>query len=55
MFFTVVNPMFSDHYRERDYDVTKRRIAVYKHNWKIHQNKVYWCNLRVAQSKGMQF
>ena len=21
--------------------------------WKIHQNAVYWCNLRVAQSKGV--
>ena len=31
--FTAVNQMFVDHYRERDYDVTKPRIAVYKHNW----------------------
>ena len=22
---------------------------------KVHQNTVYWCNLRVAQSKGLQF
>ena len=55
MFFTAVNPMFIDHYRERDYDVTKPRIAVYKHTWKIHQNTVHWCNLRVAQSKGLHF
>ena len=46
--------MFTDHLRDRDYDVTKPRLAVYKHNWKIHQNTVYWCNLRVAQSKGLQ-
>ena len=52
VFFTAVNPMFMDHYREKDYDVTKPRIAVYKHTWKIHHNTVYWCNLRVAQSKG---
>ena len=44
-----------DYYRERDCDVTKPRIAVYKHNWKMHQNTVYLCNLRVAQSKGLQF
>ena len=50
VFFTAVNPMFIDHFRERDYDVTKPRIAVYKHNWKIHQN-----TMRVAQSKGLQF
>ena len=35
--------------------MTKPRIAVYKHNWKMHQNTVYWCNLRVAQSKGLLF
>ena len=33
MFCTAVNPMFIDHYRERDYGVTKPRIAVYKLNW----------------------
>ena len=55
MFFTAVDPMFIDHYRDRDYDVTKPRIAEYKHNWKVHQNIVYWCKLRVAQSKGLQF
>ena len=35
--------------------MTKPRIAVCKQNWKIHQNTVYWSNLRVAQSKGLQF
>ena len=39
VFFTAVNPVFTDHYRERDYDVTKPRIAVYKHNWKY--NKIH--------------
>ena len=38
--FTAVNPMFIDHYREKDYDVTQPRIAVYKNNWKVHQNSV---------------
>ena len=55
VFFTAVNPTFIDHYRERDYDVTKPKIAVYKLNWKTHQNTVYWCNWRVAHSKGLQF
>ena len=36
VFCTAVNPMYIDHDRERDYDVTKPRIAVYKHIWKIH-------------------
>ena len=35
--------------------MTKLRIAVYRQNWYIHQNIVYWCNLRVAQRKGLQF
>ena len=34
MFFTAANPMFIDHYRERDHDVTKPRIAVYRNNRK---------------------
>ena len=55
VFFTAVNTMFIDHYREKDYEVTKPRIAVYKHKWKIHQNTVYWCHLTVGQSKGLQF
>ena len=54
VFFAAVNPMYIDHYREKDYDVTKPRLAVYKHHWKIHPNTVYWCNLRVAQSKELQ-
>ena len=53
VFFTAVNQMYIDHYRERDYDVTKPRIGVYI--GKMYQNTVYWCNLRVAQSKGLQF
>ena len=48
VFFTAVNPMFIDHYREKDYDVTKPRIAVYKNDWTVQQNRVCWCNLRVA-------
>ena len=29
--FTAVNPLFIDHYRKKDHNVTKPRIAVYKH------------------------
>ena len=55
VFFTAVYPMYIDHCRERDYDLTKPMIAVYKHKRKIHQNTAYLCNLRVVQSKGLQF
>ena len=47
--------MFVDQHKEVEYDLTKPRIAVYKSNWKIHQNAVSWCHMRVAQSKGLQF
>ena len=40
VFFTTVNPMFAHLHKQRDYDVTKPRTAVYKPNWKIHQNTV---------------
>ena len=43
--------LFIDHYREGDYAVTKPRIAVHKHNWKIHQHSVFWFNLRVGIEK----
>ena len=55
VFSTAVNSMVIDHARERGYDVTKPRNAVYKHNWKIHQNTGYWCNLRTVESEGLQF
>ena len=35
--------------------MTQPRIAVFKNNWKRHQNTVYGCNMRVAQSQGLQF
>ena len=35
--------------------MTRPRIAVHKNIWKIHQDTIYSCNLRVAQSKGLQF
>ena len=52
VFFTAVDPIFIDHHRDKDYDVTQPRIAVHKHNWKIHQNTIYLCAVRVAQSNG---
>ena len=35
-------------------DLTKPRIAPYKNTWKRLQNKVFWCNLKLAQEKGLQ-
>ena len=33
----------------------KTKIEMCKQSWKIQQNTVYWCNLRVTQSKVLQF
>ena len=46
---------YTNLHKQRDYDVTKPRIPVYKQIWKMHQNTVYWSNLRVAQKKGLTF
>ena len=55
VFFTDVNPMVPHLHKPRDCDVTKPRVAVYRQNWKIHQNTVYWINFRAAQKKGLTF
>ena len=55
VFFTAVNPMCVDQHEEVGYDLNNTRIAAYKKTWNIHQNTVYWCNLKVAQKKGLQF
>ena len=53
--FTTVNPMSVDQHEEVDYDLKKPRIAVYKNTWKNYQHTENWCNLKVAQKKGLQF
>ena len=35
-------------------DLTKPRIAPYKHTWKRLQSTVIWCSLKLAQEKGLQ-
>ena len=36
-------------------DLSQARIAPYKNTWKIFQNAVFWCNLKLAQQRGLQF
>ena len=36
-------------------DLDKPRIAPYKHIWRSHHNTVFWCNLQLAQRKGLRF
>ena len=54
VFFTAVNPMYTCQYQEDfQYDLDKPRTALYKNT--TQQNSVYWCNLTVTQTKGLQF
>ena len=56
VFFTAVNPMYTSQDQEEvQYDPDKPRIAVYRKDWRIHQNTVYWCDVKLAQRKGLQF
>ena len=56
VFFTTVKPV-DDEYGmgETPRDLTKPRIAPNKNTWKRLQNTVLWCNLKLAQEKGLQF
>ena len=56
VFFTTVNLMEDVHgIGEYPCDLTKPRIAPYKNAWTRIQNTVCWCNLKLAQEKGLQF
>ena len=56
VFFTVVNPMDNqDGLEETFCDLSKARIAPYKNTWKHFQDTVFWCNLKLAQQRGLQF
>ena len=56
VFFTVVNPMDNqDGLVETPCDLSQARIAPYKNTWKRFQNTVCWCNLKLAQQRGLQF
>ena len=36
-------------------NLSKARIAPYKNTWKHFQDTVFWCNLKLAQQRGLQF
>ena len=56
MFFTVVNPMDNpDGLGDTLCDLSQARIAPYKNTWKHFQDTAFWCNLKLAQQRGLQF
>ena len=56
VFFTVVNPMDNqDGFGKTLCNLSKARIALYKNTWKHFQDTVFWCNLKLAQQRGLQF
>ena len=56
VFFTVVNAMDNqDGLWETPCDLSTARIASYKDTRKHFQNTVFWCNLKLAQQRGLQF
>ena len=48
--------MNMDHRDPHELDLTKPRLASYKHKkWKRHQDTVYWVEKQLAQRKGLKF
>ena len=45
--------MFVDEHAQVEYDLMTPRIAVNKNKRKILQNTMYWCKLRITQSKAI--
>ena len=51
-----VNPMEDDQNMEEiRCNLDKPRLAPYKNTWTPLQNTVHWCNLKLAQKRGLQF
>ena len=48
VFFTAVNPMTKNHKDPQELDLTKPRLALYKQQWKRHQDTVYWVDIQLA-------
>ena len=56
VFFSTANPMEDVHdIKEIPCDLSNPRIAPYKNTWKRLQNTKFWCNLKLAWERGLQF
>ena len=47
--------MNKNHKDPQELDLTKPRLALYKQQWKRHQDTVYWVDIQLAQRKGLKF
>ena len=47
--------MYANQNQEVQYDLDKPRITMYKITCKVHQHTEDWCNVKLAQRKGLQF
>ena len=47
--------MHKNHQDPKELDLTKPRLASHKQKWKVHQNTVYWVDIKLAQRKGFKF
>ena len=47
--------MHKNHQDQIELDLTKPRLASYKHKWKVHQDTVYSIDFELAQRKGLKF
>ena len=54
VFFTKVHPMEDDNCLEET-PLDKAKDCSIQKTWKPHQNMVNWCNLELAQERGLQF
>ena len=56
VFFAVMNPIDNqDGLGETPCDLSQARSAPHKNTWKHFQDTVFWCNLKLAQQRGLQF
>ena len=55
VFFTAVNPVEVHLHEQKEFDLTKPRLAANKQKWKVHQDAVYWVDIRLVQRKGLKF
>ena len=56
VFFTAVKPMDEHRFSENArYNLDKARTVADKNEWKVHQNAVYWCNLKLGHKRGLEF